>query len=128
MPHLPPASHPAFFCSSRLTLNITRRSMANYGYCPSGRLFEAAACGSTIVSDWWEGLDSFFAPGSEILRVQTTSDVLDAISLSDQELSRIAETARQRALSEHTADKRALELESMCQDAINRATNQVSVA
>lgn len=127
MPHLPPGSHPAFFCSSRLTLNVTRRSMANYGHCPSGRLFEAAACGSAIVSDWWEGLDSFFAPCTEILRAQTTSDVLDAISLSDQELSRIAEAARQRALSEHTADKRALELESICQNAINGA-NQVSVA
>ncbi|TIS30194.1 MAG: glycosyltransferase, partial [Mesorhizobium sp.] len=47
--HLPPADHPAFFCSSRLTLNVTREAMARKGWCPSGRLFEAAACGAAIV-------------------------------------------------------------------------------
>ena len=52
---------------SKLTLNVTRAAMAEMGYCPSGRLFEAAACGTPIVSDWWEGLDHFFEPGKEIL-------------------------------------------------------------
>ena len=56
--HLPPAEHPAFYSSSRLTLNVTRRAMAAMGYCPSGRLFEAAACGAPILSDDWEGLDA----------------------------------------------------------------------
>jgi spore maturation protein CgeB len=65
--HLPPAEHSAFFCSSRLTLNVTRVAMAEMGWCPSGRLFEAAACGCAILSDQWEGLDAFFAPGREIL-------------------------------------------------------------
>jgi spore maturation protein CgeB len=51
--HLPPADHPAFYSSSRLTLNVTRRAMAEMGYCPSGRLFEAAACGVPIVTDPW---------------------------------------------------------------------------
>ncbi|MGE0527382.1 MAG: glycosyltransferase, partial [Bdellovibrionales bacterium] len=65
--HLPPAEHAAFYGSSRLTLNITREAMAHNGYCPSGRLFEAAACGAPILSDYWEGLDLFFEPGREIL-------------------------------------------------------------
>src|SRR5439155_482696 len=65
--HLPPAEHPSFFCSSRLTLNITRTAMREMGWCPSGRLFEAAACGVPILSDWWDGLDEFFASDSEIL-------------------------------------------------------------
>jgi spore maturation protein CgeB len=90
--------------------------MATYGYCPSGRLFEAAACGAPILSDWWEGLDTFFAPGSEILRVRSPADVVDALSLSDQELHRIGEAAREHVLARHTADHRALELEDMCQN------------
>ena len=61
--HVPPPFHPAFYCSSRLTLNVTRSAMAEMGYCPSGRLFEAAACQTPVVSDAWEGLDQFFAPG-----------------------------------------------------------------
>ena len=65
--HLPPAEHPAFFSSSRLTVNVTRRAMAESGWCPSGRLFEAASCGTPIISDWWEGLDLFFTPAQEIL-------------------------------------------------------------
>ncbi len=61
------SEHPAFFSSSRLTLNVTRHAMAAMGWCPSGRLFEAAACGTAILSDHWEGLDAFFEPGREIL-------------------------------------------------------------
>jgi spore maturation protein CgeB len=113
--HMPPVLHPAFFCSSRATLNVTRRAMAEYGFCPSGRLFEAAACGTPLLSDMWEGLETFFAPGSEILPVSTHEDVLDALSLSDQELARIAEAARARVLAHHTAEHRVGELEAICQ-------------
>ena len=112
--HLPPSLHPAFFCSARATLNVTRQAMAQYGFCPSGRLFEAAACGVPIVSDWWEGLDTFFTPGVEILPVQTTAEVLDALSLGDAELRMIAVAARARTLEFHTAEKRVLELEAIC--------------
>lgn len=108
--HLPPSEHPAFFSSSRLTLNVTRRAMADMGWCPSGRLFEAAACGTPIVSDVWPGLESFFEPGREILLAQDTDDVLAALDLSDTELDRIARAARQRTLTEHTSDHRAAEL------------------
>lgn len=65
--HLPPALHSPFFCSSRATLNVTRRAMADYGYCPSGRLFEAAACGAPILTDTWDGLSMFFTPGVDLL-------------------------------------------------------------
>jgi len=116
--HLPPSLHSAFFCSARATLNVTRRSMAEYGYCPSGRLFEAAACGAAIVSDWWDGLDEFFAPGEEILKAQSAGDVEDALSLSDAELRRIGSAARERTLEEHTADRRVVELESICESVV----------
>lgn len=111
--HLPPAEHPAFFCSSRLTLNITRRAMAEMGYCPSGRLFEAAACGAPILSDAWEGLDHFFHPGGEILVARTTGDAIAALELSDAELARLSQAARERTLAEHTSDVRARQLETI---------------
>jgi spore maturation protein CgeB len=111
--HLPPSEHSAFYASSRFTLNVTRRAMAQMGFCPSGRLFEAAACGAPIVSDEWEGLAEFFVPGSEIVVARTTRDVLDALDMDERERARIALAARERALSEHTADARVQELEQV---------------
>ncbi len=111
--HLPPVEHPAFFGSSRLTLNVTRAAMAEMGWCPSGRLFEAAACGAPVLSDVWDGLESFFTPGAEILPAVTTADALGAIDLGDAELARIGRAARQRTLAEHTSAHRADELIAM---------------
>ncbi|MFP5277960.1 MAG: glycosyltransferase [Acidobacteriota bacterium] len=125
--HLEPVQHPAFFCSSRATLNVTRGVMAELGYCPSGRLFEAAACGAPLLSDTWDGLDSFFTPGREILYVQSASDVTDALSLSDTELRAIAEAGRARVLADHTAAHRARQLESAC-DEIARGTTATALA
>lgn len=114
--HLPPAQHPAFFCSSRLTLSVTRRAMLQNGYCPSGRLFEAAACGTPIVSDWWTGLDEFLEPGREVILARRPEDVVDALEMSDAQLARIAGAARQRVLADHTSDRRADELERMLEE------------
>ena len=125
--HLPPSLHAAFFCSARATLNVTRRAMAQYGFCPSGRLFEAAACGVPILSDWWEGLDTFFTPGKEILPVRSTEEVLNALSLSDAELKGIAAAARERTVQFHTAEHRVRELEEICERAI-QATGQPRLA
>jgi spore maturation protein CgeB len=115
--HLPPAEHPAFFSSSRLTLNVTRAAMATMGYCPSGRLFEAAACGVPVISDWWEGLNQFFEPDQEILLAHDSGDVLEALNLSDAELAQIGAASRERVLSEHTAGHRAVELEQLLESA-----------
>jgi len=108
--HLPPAEHAAFFCSSRLTLNVTRRAMVERGWCPSGRLFEAAACGAPIVSDVWEGLDAFFQPNQEIILAGGSSDVVAALELGDHELRAMARRARERTLEEHSSRRRADEL------------------
>lgn len=110
--HIPPPMHPAFYCSSRITLNVTRAAMAEMGYCPSGRFFEAAACGVPILSDWWEGLDEFFTPNEEILVAHSADDSVRALERSDEELKQIAEAARERALSQHTAEHRASEFEA----------------
>jgi spore maturation protein CgeB len=111
--HIAPPDHPALYSSSRLTLNVTRRAMAQAGYCPSGRLFEAAACGTPIVTDYWDGLESFFQPGEEILVARQTDDVLAALELSDDQLARIAGRARRRALEEHCAARRGRQLEAI---------------
>jgi spore maturation protein CgeB len=108
--HVTPAAHPRFYAAARSTLNITRAAMAACGWCSSGRLFEAAACGTAILSDWWEGLDDFFAPGSEVVIVRSTEEVLAALDLSDRELAQLGAAARERALAGHTADHRAAEL------------------
>jgi spore maturation protein CgeB len=123
--HIPPPDHPAFFCSSRATLNITREAMARYGYCPQGRLFEAAACGTPLLTDDWEGLDTFFLPGEEVLRVTSPDDVVNALSLSDIELRHIAECARARALSEHTGEHRVQELEAICNSLRSTASEAI---
>jgi spore maturation protein CgeB len=111
--HVPPSAHAAFFSSSSLTLNVTRGAMARMGYCPSGRLFEAAACGVAIVSDEWAGLESFFRPGVEIIVAQNTRDVLAALQLGETEREHIARAGRQRVLESHTATHRAAELETI---------------
>jgi spore maturation protein CgeB len=108
--HLPPSEHPAFYCSSKLTLNVTRAPMAAMGYCPSGRLFEAAACGTPVLSDAWDGLETFFVPGAEILVARTTEEAVEAISRPPDDLARIGRAARERALVDHTSDRRAQEL------------------
>jgi len=108
--HVAPGDHPRFYAAARATLNVTRRAMAASGWCPSGRLFEAAACAAPVVSDLWDGLDEFFVPEREILIVRTTEDVLAALDLSDVEIDRIGEAARARVLADHTADRRADEL------------------
>src|SRR5690349_4490816 len=111
--HLPPSEHPSFYSSSNLTLSVTRAPMAEMGFCPSGRLFEAAGCGTPVISDAWEGLDTFFEPGREILIASSADDVESTLALPAEELKRIGAAARQRTLDEHTADHRSQELLSL---------------
>ena len=129
--HVPPAAHPAFFSSSRWTLNVTRRAMAAYGYCPSGRLFEAASCGTPLISDTWEGLDKFFTPGEQIVLAGTSDDVTAALGMSDKERLRLARSARERTLIEHTAAARVRTLEALLSSLptpLQRDTDPLQVA
>src|SRR5581483_4495633 len=109
--HVAPAEHACFYAAAPLTLNVTRADMAAMGYCPSARIFEAAACGVPVLSDRWEGIEEFFQPGDEILLAATTEDTIAAIDHPPDELTTIGRRARQRALEQHTAEHRAIELE-----------------
>jgi spore maturation protein CgeB len=119
--HLAPGDHPTFYSSSRFTLNVTRRAMAEMGWCPSGRLFEAAACGCPVVSDAWEGLDAFFTPGAEIVVAHGTADVIAAMEMDHGERDRLARAARERTLHEHTSERRVAELEQVLDAAFGAA-------
>jgi spore maturation protein CgeB len=118
--HLPPPEHRKFYCSSLLTLNVTRAAMAETGFCPSGRLFEAAACGVPIITDEWAGLPAFFEPGREILVARSTEDVIAALEAPRDQLDQIAKAARVRCLKCHTAEQRVRELEGILETARNQ--------
>ena len=122
--HVAQGDHPRFYAAARATLNVTRQAMAASGWCPSGRLFEAAACAAPVLSDWWDGLDEFFVPEREILIVRTSEDVLAVLDLSDAEIDRIGEAARARVLADHTADRRADELVALLSNAGDVVSNR----
>ena len=114
--HLPPARHPAFYGGQRFALNVTRERMRETGYSPSVRLFEAAACGTPIISDPWPGLDEVLTPGTEILVAASTEQLLSILDeVDDERRLQIADRARRRVLSEHTAARRVDVLESEVQ-------------
>ena len=111
--HLPPARHRAFYNSQAWTLNVTRADMVRAGYSPSVRLFEAAACGTPIISDPWPGLGEIFQIGSELLVARSTEESLDYLrSIPEKDRRSLGEKARARVLAEHTSECRAEQLES----------------
>jgi spore maturation protein CgeB len=122
--HVAPADHPALYSSSRCTLNITRAEMSSSGYCPSGRFFEAAACATPIISDWFDGLDDFFTPGEELFIAHSAEDTLRAVSAPGEQLRHMAERARQRTLDSHTGEHRARELVRHCEEARARVSSE----
>lgn len=117
--HLPPAEHRDFFAAQRFTLNVTRADMVRRGHSPSVRLFEAACCGTPIISDWWEGLDDLFTPDEEILIARGTDEVLAIIrSMPEAQRLAIGAAGRARVLAAHTGDHRAAELEAYTHQAL----------
>ena len=121
--HLAPADHRGFYNSSRFTLNITRTDMIAAGYSPSVRLFEAAACGTPIISDYWKGLEEIFEPGREVLVAQSSEDALRFLrETPDPERRRIANRARRRVLAEHTCLQRAAQLEEYALELVHSSS------
>lgn len=115
--NLPAAGHRRFYNRQRFTLNLTRADMIAAGYSPSARLFEAAACGTPIISDEWPGVEAFFEPDKEILIARSDLDVQRLLwSLSDADAARIGQAARKRVLAHHTAAHRATQLEDYIAD------------
>jgi nucleoside-diphosphate-sugar epimerase/spore maturation protein CgeB len=124
--HLPPSEHPQFYAASRYTLNVTRADMIAAGWSPSVRLFEAASCATPVISDRWNGIDSLFEPGREIILADTTRDVVEHLS-SEADASAIGRAARERILAAHTAGHRAAELESYVDEEGSQRVKERSV-
>jgi len=109
--HLPPRDHSSFYSRQRYALNVTRRDMVAAGWSPSVRLFEAAACGTPLISDAWPGIESFFPAGEAIHIARSTVEVLDILeNEAEPARRRMAASARRLVLASHTADIRAREL------------------
>ncbi len=111
--HLALGKHRSFYNSQRFTLNITPANRSATGFSPSAHLFEAAACGTPIITDFWQGLDTFFKPDDEILISHSPDETLIYLEeISELDRRRIGYRARERVLARHTSRHRAAELES----------------
>jgi spore maturation protein CgeB len=126
--HLAPDRHRDFYARQRYTLNITRAAMVRAGWSPSVRLFEAAACATPIISDRWQGIESFFVPGKEILLANSPAEVLDYLhDIAEADRRLIGRRARRRVLGNHTAAHRAVELEAYVREARGTTVGASSV-
>ncbi|MXQ11447.1 glycosyltransferase [Microvirga makkahensis] len=127
--HVPPREHPAFYAASRFTLNVTRADMIRAGYSPSVRLFEAAACGTPIISDTWDGIGTLLAPGSEIVLARNSDDVVQVLEGWDESRrDRMGQASRKRILSDHTAAHRAASMEQDLLEAMERRKQEHRLA
>ncbi len=123
--HVSPPDHPEFYGVSRWTLNVTRADMVRAGWSPSVRLFEAAACGTPLISDRWDGLEAVLRPGRDVLLAETADDVLAILGEGvPGRRDALAAQARARVLAHHTAAHRAAEFERCVLEA--RAPAQVA--
>jgi spore maturation protein CgeB len=110
--HVPTALHNRLNSSARLVLNVNRQAMADYGYSPPTRVFEAAGAGACVVSDRWDGIETFLTPGDEVLVASSPEDVARFLKeVPAAEAARIGERARARVLAEHTYARRGEQLE-----------------
>lgn len=123
--HVPASEHCSFYNACRFTLNVTRADMVRAGYSPSVRLFEAAACGTPIISDPWHGIESIFTPGAELCLAHDGGEVVELLTRCPEPQRRgIGEAARRRVLAEHSSDRRAAGLEEVLRRRIDELARQ----
>lgn len=112
--HVYTRDHNAFNCTPTAVLNISRESMARYGYSPATRVFEAAGAGACLITDLWKGIEEFLEPEQEVLIAADGMEVAEHLAkLSPARAHDIGAAARQRILQEHTYAHRAAQLEAV---------------
>ncbi|MGI4746335.1 MAG: CgeB family protein [Janthinobacterium lividum] len=117
--HVPTAAHNVLNVSARAVLNVARDSMAEVGFSPATRVFEAAGAGACLITDFWDGIELFLEPDSEILVARDGQDVAEHLrTLTPERAQTIGEAARARILAGHTYDQRAVLLEEVLAGAL----------
>ena len=118
--HVATREHNAFNCTPLALMNINRSSMAEVGFSPPTRVFEAAGAGACLVTDAWIGVELFLKPGEEILVARDGQDVAELLAaLTPERASAIGQAALARVLSEHTYDRRAAETDRIIRQALS---------
>jgi len=109
--HVGTNDHNVVNCSARMVLNLNRESMVQVGFSPPTRIFEAAGAAACVITDYWEGIETFFEPGCEILVARDAGEIVDLLRTVDAKLAReMGDAMRRRALLEHTYGLRALQV------------------
>ena len=122
IPHVRPRNRRAFFNSLRFALIITPPQAIAIGHSPMARMFEAAACGVPVITEFWPGLDAFFKPDEEILISHSADETLIYLEeISELERRRLGYRARERVLARHTSRHRAAELEGYVLELLRRS-------
>ena len=124
--HLFTQNHNAFNCTPKAVLNISRESMARYGFSPATRVFEAAGAAACIITDYWEGIDFFFQPDTEILVAKDGEEVARIMaSLTEEKAKAIGQAAYKKVLAAHTYAHRADQLETLLYSKITKQAEEL---
>nr|WP_274611242.1 glycosyltransferase [Sphingomonas sp. JUb134] len=114
--HVYTAEHNAFNCTPRAVLNVARDSMANVGFSPATRVFEAAGAAACLITDAWEGIEQFLIPNEEVLVARDGQDVADHLAaLTPERAQAIGQAALKRVLAEHTYTLRGAQVDQLFQ-------------
>ena len=120
--HLYTAEHNAFNCTPRAVLNVARDSMAQVGFSPATRVFEAAGAAACLITDAWEGIEQFLTPGEEVLVARDGQDVADHLAaLTPERARKIGDAALKRVLADHTYALRGKQVHALFQKHFDKA-------
>ena len=123
--HVGTGAHNRVNCSARMVLNINRDSMAQAGFSPPTRVFEAAGAGACLITDAWTGVETFFTPGSEILIASSAEEIVALLrNTGAEKAAQIGTRMRERALRDHTYGLRAQQVHEILNEA-NRAKRPI---
>lgn len=121
--HVGTADHNRVNCSARMVLNLNRDSMANVGFSPPTRIFEAAGAAACVITDSWTGIDVFFEPGKEILLADSAEGIVDFLrQVTPEKASHLGLAMRGRALRDHTYAQRAAQVSQILDESLSRQT------
>lgn len=125
--HIFTTEHNAFNCTPLAVLNVARDSMADIGFSPATRVFEAAGAAACLITDAWEGIELFLEPGEEVLVARDGQDVAGHLrTLTPQRAREIGDAALRRALSEHTYARRGAQVDKVLREAMASRLEEVA--